>query len=166
MAQLQSIGASWNPATSSSTMSGLKLGVDTIHAMAERIGLTKPTGIDLPGEKSGFVPSTAVEEEDLSRRSGTREKHLSVSIGQGAVWLTPIDLMQLASFVGNEGVTFKPQIVNRIVSPQGKTVKVFEPAMNVNVKLDKEAIRLVKEGMRGVVNEPEGNRAWRPAPKT
>ena len=37
---------------------GLKLGVDNIHEMADKIGITKPTGIDLPGEKSGFVPST------------------------------------------------------------------------------------------------------------
>ena len=43
--------------------------------------------------------------------------------------------MQLASFVGNEGVTFKPQIVNRVVTPDGKVVKVFEPVMTANVKL-------------------------------
>lgn len=134
---------------------GLKLGVDRIHNMAVSIGITKPTGIDLPGEKSGVVPSTAWKMKVYHEKWYDGETP-SVAIGQGAVWLTPIDLMQLASFVGNEGVTFKPQVVNRIISPEGKTVKLFEPTMNTNVKLSKEAITLVKEGMRAVVNEPRG----------
>ena len=79
-----------------------------------------------------------------------------MAIGQGAVWLTPIGLMQLTSFMGNEGVTFKPRLVNRIVSPGGKGHKVFEPEMSANVKLNKQNITLVKEGMKGVVNEPGG----------
>lgn len=58
--------------------------------------------------------------------------------------------------MGNEGVTFKPQIVNRIVSPEGKVIKRFEPVMSANVKLNKHNITLVKDAMQGVVNEPGG----------
>jgi penicillin-binding protein 2 len=134
---------------------GLRLGVDAIHDMAEKIGITKPTGIDLPGEKSGFVPSTAWKMKTFGQKWYPGETP-SVSIGQGADWLTPIGLMQLASFMGNEGVTFKPQIVNRVVSVDGKVIKVFEPVMTTNVKLKKEAITIVKEAMKGVVNEPRG----------
>ena len=83
------------------------------------IGITKPTGIDLPGEKSGVVPSTAWKMKVYHEKWYDGETP-SVAIGQGAVWLTPIDLMQLASFVGNEGVTFKPQIVNQNRLSRGK----------------------------------------------
>ena len=134
---------------------GLKAGVDSIHEMAGLIGITKPTGVDLPGEKSGLVPSTEWKKRTFGEKWYKGET-VSVAIGQGAVWLTPIGLMQLASFVGNEGVTFKPQIVNRIVSPEGKVVIRFEPAMSANVKLNKHNITLVKEAMKGVVNEPGG----------
>ena len=134
---------------------GLRLGVDNIHEMADKIGITRPTGIDLPSEKSGLVPSTEWKMRTQGVKWFTGET-VSVAIGQGAVWLTPIGLMQLASFMANEGVTFKPQIVNRIVTPDGKVVKTFEPVMTANVKLNKEAITLVKEGMKGVVNEPRG----------
>jgi penicillin-binding protein 2 len=134
---------------------GLKLGVDRIHEMSALIGLGKPTGIDLPGEKHGIVPSSAWKKKTFGEPWYEGET-LSVAIGQGAVWLTPIQLLQLASFVANEGITFKPQIVNRIVSPEGKVVKTFEPVMIANVPLKKETIRIVKEGMRGVVNEPSG----------
>jgi penicillin-binding protein 2 len=134
---------------------GLKVGVDSIHTMAQTIGITKPTGIDLPGEKSGLVPSTEWKKRTTGEKWYEGET-VSVAIGQGAVWLTPMGLMQLASFMGNEGVTFKPQIVNRIVSPRGKVVKVFEPVMAADAKLNKGHITLVKEGMKGVVNEPGG----------
>jgi len=134
---------------------GLRVGVDSIHQMAQLIGITKPTGIDLPGEKSGLVPSTEWKKRTYGQKWYEGET-VSVAIGQGAVWLTPIGLMQLASFVGNEGVAFKPQIVNRIVSPKGKVVKKFDPVMSANVKLKKENITLVKEAMKGVVNEPGG----------
>ncbi len=134
---------------------GLKLGIDAIHEMAETIGLTRVTGIDLPGEKAGVVPSTAWKLKTYGEKWYEGET-VSVSIGQGAVWLTPMQLQQLSSFIANEGVTFKPRIVSKIVSPQGKVLKVFEPAMLTNVKLNRQAITTVKDGMKGVVNEPRG----------
>ena len=134
---------------------GLKVGVDSIHEMADTMGITKLTGIDLPGEKSGLVPSTKWKMKNFGQKWYEGET-VSVAIGQGAVWLTPLGLLQLTSFIGNEGVTFRPRIVNRIVSPEGKAVKVFNPVMNAQVTLKKQAIGIVKEAMKGVVNEPGG----------
>ncbi len=134
---------------------GLKLGIDRIHEIADSIGLGKLTGIDLPGEVQGLVPSPAWKKKKFGQPWYEGET-VSVAIGQGAVWLTPIQLAQLSSFVANDGVTFKPQLVNRIVSPEGKVLKVFEPVTNSNIKLKKETLKLVKDGMRGVVNEPSG----------
>jgi len=67
---------------------GLKLGVDNIHEQAETMGLTKVTGIDLPGEKAGLVPSTAWKQKTYGEKWYEGET-VSVAIGQGAVWLTP-----------------------------------------------------------------------------
>jgi penicillin-binding protein 2 len=134
---------------------GLKIGVDGIHQMAEGIGLTKATDIDLPGEKVGLVPSTEWKQKTHHDRWYEGET-VSVSIGQGAVWLTPIQLMQLSAFVANNGVTFKPQIVNRIVSPKGKVIKTFDPVMKTDVKISKQTMAIVRDAMKGVVNEPSG----------
>lgn len=134
---------------------GLKLGVDRIHEISDIIGLGKTTGIDLPGEKDGLVPSTEWKKKTYGQPWFEGET-VSVSIGQGAVWLTPAQLVQLASFVANEGINYKPHIVDRIVSPEGKVLKTFEPVINANVKLKKDTIRLVKDGMKGVVNEGSG----------
>jgi penicillin-binding protein 2 len=134
---------------------GLKVGVDAIHDVARSIGLTKLTGIDLPGEKAGVVPSTEWKQKTLGEKWYEGET-VSVAIGQGAVWLTPVQLMQLAAFMANEGVTFKPQLVSKIVSPQGKVLKVFEPVMAANSNISKQNITLVRDAMKGVVNEPGG----------
>jgi len=143
---------------------GLKLGIDRIHEMADSIGLGKLTGIDLPGEKQGLIPSSAWKKKTYGQPWYEGET-VSVAIGQGAVWLTPIQLTQLSAFVANDGVTFKPQLVNRVVSPVGKVIKVFEPVTNSNIKLKKETLKLVKDGMRGVVNEPGGT-AYGSRPQT
>ena len=134
---------------------GLKLGVDRIHSFGTAIGLGKSTGIDLPNEVHGLLPSSEWKKKTYGVPWYEGET-VSVAIGQGAVWLTPIQLVQLSSFVANEGVTFKPQIVNRIVGSDGKTLKSFEPVIAADIKMKKEVFRIVKSGMQGVVNEPSG----------
>jgi penicillin-binding protein 2 len=134
---------------------GLKLGIDRIHKMADAIGLGKVTGIDLPAEQKGIIPSTEWKQKRFNEPWYEGET-VSVSIGQGAVWLTPIQLAQLASFVANNGKNFQPQIVNRIISTTGQLVKSFPPIVNAEIKLKPDTLRIVKDGMRGVVNEPSG----------
>ena len=134
---------------------GLKLGVDRIHEIGDILGMGRLTGIDLPAEQKGLIPSTEWKRRRYNQPWYEGET-VSVAIGQGAVWLTPIHLAMLSSFVANDGKNFKPQIVNRIVSPEGKVIKTFEPVVNSELKLKPGVLKLVKDGMRGVVNEPGG----------
>lgn len=134
---------------------GLKLGVDRIHDFGVAVGLGRLTGIDLPGEARGLLPSTEWKKKAYGAPWYEGET-VSVAIGQGAVWLTPIQLVQLSSFVANEGITFRPHIVNKIVGGDGKTLKTFEPVVAADIKMRKETFQLVKEGMQGVVNERSG----------
>ena len=134
---------------------GLKLGVDRIHEFGTTVGLGRVTGVDLPNEQKGLLPSTQWKRERY-KQPWYEGETVSVAIGQGAVWLTPIQLAQLSSFVANDGKNYKPQIVNRIVSTEGKVLKTFEPVVNADPKIKPGVIRLVKDGMRGVVNEPGG----------
>jgi len=134
---------------------GLRLGVDRIHEFGTIVGLGRVTGIDLPNEQKGLLPSTEWKRKRYNQPWYEGET-VSVAIGQGAVWLTPVQLAQLSSFVANDGKNFKPQIVNRIVSTEGKTVRTFEPVVNADVKFKPGVLKIVRDGMRGVVNEPGG----------
>ncbi len=134
---------------------GLRLGVDRIHSFGTSVGLGKPSGIDLPNEARGLLPSSQWKKKTYGTPWYEGET-VSVAIGQGAVWLTPVQLAQLSSFVANEGITFKPQIVNKIVGPDGKTQKIFESVVTADIKMKKQVFKIVKEGMQGVVNEKSG----------
>jgi penicillin-binding protein 2 len=134
---------------------GLKLGIDRIHEIAQTLGLTDLTGIDLPNEKRGFVPSSEWKLRTFGQKWYEGET-ISVSIGQGAVWLTPIGMASLASIIANEGIMYKPQLVNRIVSPDGKLIKTFVPEVKRKVNISKRSFEILKKAMWGVVNEPNG----------
>jgi len=109
----------------------------------------------LPAEQKGLVPSPEWKQKRFGQPWYEGET-VSVAIGQGAVWLTPIQLAQLSSLVANNGKNFKPQIVNRIVSTTGQLIKSFPPVVNADIQFKKETLRIIQDGMRGVVNEPGG----------
>ncbi|MCX7856974.1 MAG: penicillin-binding protein 2 [Deltaproteobacteria bacterium] len=134
---------------------GLKIGVDRIHEMAKILGVMEMSGVDLPGEKKGFVPCSEWKIKTQGQKWYEGET-LSVSIGQGAVWLTPMGMATLASLIANEGILYKPQIVNRIVSPEGNVIKTFKPEIRKEVHISSKTIEIIKKAMWGVVNEPTG----------
>ncbi|HIJ87058.1 MAG TPA: penicillin-binding protein 2 [Desulfuromonadales bacterium] len=137
---------------------GEKLGVDKIAATAHAFKLGAPLGVELLNEKSGLIPTS----EWKQRRFGKRWYHgetLPVSIGQGAVLLTPIQLVSMAATIANEGTIYRPHLVKRIVDADGKTLRETKNEIIGTASFPKESFRLVKLGMLAVVNEPGGTGA-------
>lgn len=134
---------------------GEKLGVDKIAAMATTFGLGKAMGVGLLNEKNGLIPTS----EWKQKRFGKRWYHgetLPVSIGQGYVLTTPIQLASMIGTVANEGTVYRPHLVKKIVDTDGKPIKEFKPEVIGSLAVDKQAINLVKQGLLAVVNEPGG----------
>ncbi len=137
---------------------GEKLGVDKIAAAARAFKLGAPLGVELLNEKSGLIPTS----EWKQKRFGKRWYHgetLPVSIGQGAVLMTPIQLASMTATIANEGTIYRPHLVKRIVDPDGKTVRETKNEIIGTASFPKESFRLVKLGMLAVVNEPGGTGA-------
>lgn len=115
---------------------GEKMGIDRINAFARACGFGSRTGIDLPYEKAGLVPSR----EWKKRRSGEpwyRGETLNVSIGQGYTLTTPL---QVATFVGallNGGKLLKPQLLEDA-----------EPEVRGVIPISDQHRKLILEGMR------------------
>jgi len=90
---------------------GMRVGVGKMIEFARMFELGRATGIDLPGEKSGFLP-------DRSQVDA-----LNLSIGQGPILATPMQIVSFISTVANGGNIWKPYIVQSVISPSGKTVR-------------------------------------------
>ncbi|GAB6158220.1 penicillin-binding protein 2 [Desulfotomaculum varum] len=180
------------------------LGVDLIGKYARKFGLGERTGIEIPGEPAGVVPTPdykykrnkayldaiygpkfkAVEEKykSLLESAGDpaeREKlekakqrelravqnqydqykwdldwqvydTLNMSIGQGYNLYTPLQLANYIAAIANNGTLWKPYLVERIVSPEGKIIKEFQPQKIGQVDVKPEALQVAREGMRMV----------------
>jgi penicillin-binding protein 2 len=123
---------------------GQKMGIEKIAKYARLFGLGSLTGIDIAGEKRGNVPDEAWSEKVRKQRWYPGET-ISVSIGQGPVLVTPLQMAELTAIVANGGYRVTPHLV--------RDAKVPPPE---RLDLDPEALSIVRGGMIGVVNEPGG----------
>ncbi|HTG89708.1 MAG TPA: penicillin-binding protein 2 [Vicinamibacterales bacterium] len=129
---------------------GNMVGVDKIHKWATLLGLGEKTGIDLPNEVEGLVPSTEWKRKRYNEKWYAGET-ISVSIGQGQVSITPISLAVMMSTVANGGTRFVPHLLKAVDEGKGwQPVQAPEPKSQV--KLKPETIAALHDGLYLVVN--------------
>jgi penicillin-binding protein 2 len=129
---------------------GNMTGVDKIHKWATLLGLGEKTGIDLPNEVSGLVPSTEWKRRRYNEKWYAGET-ISVSIGQGQVSITPVSQAVMMSTVANGGTRFVPQLLKAVNDGKGWK-PVQPPAPKSRVQLKPDTIRALHEGLFYVVN--------------
>ncbi len=136
---------------------GNKLGIDRIAEFAKRVGFGRRTGVDLPHEEEGLVPSTSWKLRHFREKWYPGET-ISVTIGQGALTVTPLQLAYAIGGLVSGGVWHQPQLVS---TAHRKAVRDdYEPPAPRIVKLKKKSIDAVVKGLWGVVNGGgTGNRA-------
>jgi penicillin-binding protein 2 len=134
---------------------GKMLGVDKLAEYARAFGLGELSGIDLPREKPGLVPTKAWK---MARRKEPWQlgETIPVSIGQGFNLVTPVQLANAFGALGNGGVLWRPRIIKQIETVDGKIVKAYPPEKKRVLPLTPAQIELIKQGLWGVVNEKGG----------
>jgi penicillin-binding protein 2 len=134
---------------------GKLLGVDKIAHYARLLGLGKATGIDLPNEKSGLIPTKQWKLAKMKEPWQMGET-ISISIGQGFDLVTPLQLALAYSTVANGGILWQPHIVKSIETTDGRLYKEFLPTKKEDVPLSGETFDFLNRALWGVVNEPTG----------
>ena len=137
---------------------GLEIDMNRINEFARRYGYgEKPLGVDIPGEKGGWLPDS-VSFNEKNKRLGWRWARgliLNLSIGQGQL-VTPL---QQATFIGslatNKGV-YRPHFMKELRDSQGNVVKRFEPEIVRPGRMKPETHRVLLAAMDSVVNHPGG----------
>lgn len=130
---------------------GLMLKAEKIYEYARRLGFGKKTGIELSGEEEGIVPTRAW------KRMQTKERWFAgdtanLSIGQGYLLVTPLQIARLVAVIANGGELVQPHVLKR----KGRA------SSNVRLRFDDKNIEVLKDAMKGVVEEENGtgSRAW------
>tara|TARA_B100002049_G_scaffold56794_1_gene40516 strand:+ start:1156 stop:3039 length:1884 start_codon:yes stop_codon:yes gene_type:complete len=135
---------------------GLKLGIDNIHRYGELFGLGARTGVDLPRENSGIMPSRAW-------KNGTRNQPwypgetLNTIIGQGFMTTTPLQLAQMTSRIAGRGDGYKPHVLRAWKNPVDGSVTSSTPTPLRPIQLNDPAHwQVVIKGMEEVIGNPRG----------
>jgi penicillin-binding protein 2 len=134
---------------------GQRLGIDRIQAYAKMFGLGQRTGIGLDGEKTGLVPSPEWKRKRFGEPWYEGET-LIVSIGQGALLVTPIQVVSLLSAVTNGGTLFTPRLVERVESTEGKVFVESASARDAPIRFSSRTAEIVQEALRDVVASEKG----------
>jgi penicillin-binding protein 2 len=135
---------------------GLRLGVDRLAARArEFFGLGRRLGVDLMAEQPGLIPDTAWKLRRF-KEPWARGETLPVSIGQGYVLTTPLQVAQYTAVLANGGALYRPHLVKEIVDVNGRVVKEFTPELIAQLPVPPEQLKAVQDGLIAVVNEPGG----------
>jgi len=123
---------------------GMKMGIDRLSFYGDKLGIGHKTGIDLPSEESGLMPSEEWVERVFHRKWYLGEA-ISVAIGQGAVTTTPVQLARLIGGIASGGVFKQPHML-----------KDVKDVPEERFALSEHTIGTITEAMYGVVNEPGG----------
>lgn len=134
---------------------GQQIGIDTISDQAHRFGLGKVTGIDLPGEKEGLIPS---QEWKLKARKEPwyEGETLSVAIGQGYVSFTPLQAAVMMSQIANGGFRYQPRVLQSVYDRESGKVDQVSTVLQEKMEVSPRTLKTVRQALRGVVHEPHG----------
>ena len=138
---------------------GEKMEIDQIHKWGTALGLGELSGVDLPHEVQGLMPSTAWKRERRGERWYPGET-ISVAIGQGAVSVTPISLAVMMATVANGGTRVTPHLLAAVNEGQGFE-RVRRPVPRSRVSISPTTLDVVTEGLWFVVNRAGTGRRGR-----
>jgi penicillin-binding protein 2 len=133
------------------------LGVERLSYYARDFGLGEPTGIDLPGEVGGFVP-TPEWKEKVQHMKWLGGDTLNMSIGQGFLAVTPLQMADIVSMIANEGTLYRPHVLLQVRdAATGAVLQRAAPEVLHVSAVRKETFHTVQEAMRKVITEGTAN---------
>ena len=137
---------------------GQRMGIDTIAEYAKQFGLGQETGVELPSERVGIVPSTAWKQK-AKKQPWYPGETISAAIGQGYVTVTPVQMASVIGTLANDGVAMKPRVVKGLMDRSTGERKDFAPTVRGRLDVKPATLRIIQEALAGVVKEGTATRA-------
>ncbi|MDD3773903.1 MAG: penicillin-binding protein 2 [Patescibacteria group bacterium] len=131
------------------------LGANLLNDYMKMFGLGAQSGIDLPGEAAGLIPTPEWKQKNQNEPWYLGDTY-NLSIGQGNLLTTPLQIARYTMVIANNGNLYQPHFLNQILDENGKVIKNFTP-VNSKLKIDENNLRIVREAMREAVLSGSGN---------
>lgn len=126
------------------------LGIEKIDEYAQKFGLNQKSNIDLPGEKNGLIPT-----RDWKKQNKGEDWYIGdtyhVSIGQGDVLVTPLQVANYTEVIANNGTLYRPFLLKKELNFNNEVVRENSPQIINQNFIDKNNIAQVQKGMREAV---------------
>jgi penicillin-binding protein 2 len=138
---------------------GNAAGIDQIVTTGHMLGLGEKSGVPLSGEASGILPGPGWLQSHYPRERWSSGQTANVSIGQGYVLTTPLQMAMLTATVANGGTSYYPRLVDKILGPDGTVTRQEPVKIRADLReqgLTAEQIERVRRGMWDVVNRGGG----------
>jgi len=129
---------------------GLKVGADRMARYARMLGLERELGISLPSEATGLVPDSLWKKINFGKEWYAGDT-ANMSIGQGYLEATPLQMASLISTIANGGVIYKPLLIKKIIDGRGKIVETFPPKILGKPRISSETLSIIRKGLREAV---------------
>ncbi|MBI5911213.1 MAG: penicillin-binding protein 2 [Betaproteobacteria bacterium] len=150
-------------------MLGNDLGIDNIARFIGQFGFGAKTGIDVEGEATGVLPSQEWKRKRFRKPEQQKwyaGETISIGIGQGYNAYTPLQMAQAMATIANNGVIYRPHLVNYIENIRSGERTLVEPKVERAIALKAENIEFIKRALAGVNTEGTGARAFAKAEYT
>lgn len=132
------------------------MGIEEIdHYLRNVFGYGSPTGIELSGESEGVVPNVGWLFRELGENWSIGDT-INVSIGQGHLLNTPLQMLNATAAIANGGSLYRPRLVKALTREDGTVVREYPPRLLRELQIEDEYIQIVREGMRQTITSPTG----------
>jgi penicillin-binding protein 2 len=131
------------------------LGVDKLAAYYTSFGLGSKTGIDVPGETAGRVPTPAWKKAFSNQAWYTGDTY-NISVGQGDLLASPLQMVMALSTIANGGTLYQPHLVSQVKDTSGKITQTISPKVVRQNFISAANLNIVRQGMMAAVTEPQG----------
>ncbi|MFA6426832.1 MAG: penicillin-binding protein 2 [Candidatus Magasanikbacteria bacterium] len=126
------------------------LGVERIAEYLKRFGFSAKTGIDIPGEVEGFLPSMEWKKKTKGEQWYVGDTY-NLSIGQGDFLTTPLQIAMMTSVVANGGTLYQPRMIKEIINPETNKKTEVETKIIRSEVVDPLYLQTVRAGMNDCV---------------
>ena len=127
------------------------LGLESMAYYSRLFGYGEPSGIDLPAETSGLVPSARWKRLNYAESWVTGDTY-NMAIGQGFVLASPLQVLNSIAAVANGGTLYQPSLVKDIVDAEGNVVQTINPVVIRQLPLSEETLAIVQNGLAAAVD--------------